>query len=412
MHSNAAFIGHQPHISIAELAAAVPGFTLEGILDKSVVLFGSAVPLERTFLDNLGGTVTLAAKAEGKLALPDVPALLERQVQGVKGKVTFSLRCHGLSPREVRDLYRDCKSYLKRKGRPARYVGNERKAAATVLLRDEGILDGKGGCEIVVIRGKDLFWVGMTTAAQDIDAYTKRDMEKPVRDTTVGLLPPKLAQVLLNLGLWLAPPLPPALKAKGKSKEEPVLYAVLDPFCGTGVIPMECLLRGYAVLASDKSEKAVTGCQRNLDWLRRQMDIKKSEVPSSIWKQDATKPFDAEGRPDVIVTETSLGPNLRSRPTAKDAQKLRGENDKLQEAFLKNMAACFPGVSLVCTWPVWYYSKGPTQLERAWAVAEKLGYEAVLPPQIVSTTGHQSLIYRRPDQFVGREIVLLRAKKK
>jgi hypothetical protein len=36
-----------------------------------------------------------------------------------------------------------------------------------------------------------------------VNAYAKRDMGKPVRDTGVGLLPPKLAQILLNFGSWL-----------------------------------------------------------------------------------------------------------------------------------------------------------------------------------------------------------------
>jgi tRNA G10 N-methylase Trm11 len=198
---------------------------------------------------------------------------------------------------------------------------------------------------------------------------------------------------------------------KQKTKESPKSFLVFDPFCGTGVIPMECLLRGCAVLASDKSEKALTGCQKNLEWIRKEYKIKKTDVPSTLWKQDATKPFALEEKPAVIVTETSLGPNLRSRPTSKDAQHLKSDNEQLQEGFLQSAAASLPGVPLVCTWPVWYYSKGPVQLERIWKVIDKLGYEAVLPPHIVPSGEHPSLLYRRPDQFVGREIVLLRPKK-
>ncbi len=428
MPSYSAFIGHQPHISLAELSATVPGFTIREIVQKTAVVFDASEPLPQHWLQKLGGTVVFAEQIERQHAsLDDIPALMLDRVKDLKGKVTFSLRTVGLSLRETSDLYRTCKDYLKKNGKPSRYVGSERKPALSVVLRSEGLLDGpakdRRGCEITVIKLEKTLWVGITKDAQDINAYTKRDMEKPVRDMTVGILPPKLAQVMLNFGVWLAngdaprPAIPKAdPKGKGKEKVMTRPFAVLDPFCGTGVIPMECLLRGYITLASDKSEKAVSGCQKNLEWVRKHWKILKTEVPSDVWKQDSLKPFDFTKdhiqSPDVIVTETTLGPNLKARPTAKDAQSLKAENERIQEDFLKNAAKSFPGVPLVVTWPAWYYSKGGLLLDRVWKTVEKLGYEAVLPPHITSMTGRPSLLYRRPDQFVAREIVLLRPKKK
>ncbi len=413
--SYAAFIGHQPHISLAELSASVPGFRLREIVQKTAVLFDSKEPLPTDWLRKLGGTVVFAEQLEGNFSPDDIPALLQSHIKGVKGKATFSLRTLGLQPRDVSELYRKCKDNLKKHGHSSRYVGNERKPALSVVLRSEGLLNGSKGCELTLIKLEKTLWVGITRDAQDIDSYTKRDMEKPVRDMTVGILPPKLAQVLLNFGVWLANgDAPRALKPDPLAKKkgpETRPFAVLDPFCGTGVIPMECLLRGYATLASDKSEKAVSGTEKNLEWVRKHWKILKTPVPSSVWKQDALKEFKIETPVDVIVTETSLGPNLRARPTAKQAQSLKSDNERLQENFLKNAAKCFPGVPLVLTWPAWYYSKGGLHLDRVWKTVEKLGYEAVLPPHITSTTGRPSLLYRRPDQFVAREIVLLRAKK-
>ncbi len=40
---------------------------------------------------------------------------------------------------------------------------------------------------------------------------------------------------------------------------------VFDPFCGTGVIPLEAILRGCNVLASDISLKAVNGTTKNIE---------------------------------------------------------------------------------------------------------------------------------------------------
>ncbi|MDD5469344.1 MAG: hypothetical protein PHO92_00885 [Candidatus Peribacteraceae bacterium] len=407
MPSFAAFLGHQPHISIAEIAAVLPDFSLEKAT-KDVAIFQTGYELNAHFIDLLGGTMVIARQiTDAGVELKDIPQLLSNEVQGGKrSKVTFSLRAAGLPPRQVHDLYRACKQYLKKKGQPSRYVGNEHKPAMPIVLHENDMIEGKRGCEIAIIADQETgdLWIGRTVAAQDVDAYTKRDMEKPVRDTGVGLLPPKLAQILLNFGLWAAqreskPP-------KTKKFSLPVI-AVFDPFCGTGVIPMECVLRGWPVLASDLMQKAVNGCEKNLEWLRKEEKIAKKDVLSEVWKQDAKKPFTLKKLPDAVVTETTLGPSLLSRPPLKEVQKMRTENDRLQVEFLRNAAATLPGVPLVCTLPVWYTSKGPEQLKAVWQEAEKLGYKPVLPVSAIpETTGRNSLLYRRPNQMVGREIVI------
>jgi hypothetical protein len=394
MPSYAAFIGHQPHISLAELAAAVPGYRLKGVAAGTAALFESSTELPPSFLHVLGGTVVLARQVDAKNpATADLPDLLAKELEGLKGKVTFSLRTAGLQAPEIKSLYRDCKDALRKRGRSSRYVGNERQPAAAVLLRDSGILDASEGVEMCVVKDGDRLWIGRTLMAQDVDAYTKRDMEKPVRDTTVGLLPPKLAQILLNFGVWLANgPSVPAQddgKKKAKTKEPAAPFIVFD-----------------------KSEKAVTGCQKNIEWVRKEYHVLKTEKPSKVWKQDALKPFmltEKDPRPAVIVTETTLGPSLKSRPTARDVQSLRSEVEKIEEGFLKNVAATLPGVPVACTWPVWYSTKEPTGLEKIWTKLAAIGFEPVLPPDVQSTSReHPSLLYRRPDQFVGREIVLLK----
>lgn len=395
----AAFLGNQPRLSIAELGACVPDCRVLRVVERTVAIIETPAELAQVDLDRWGGTMLLARSMhDTPSSVADVPAMLVEQTGGSKGKVTFALRGIGIDSRAVRDLYRTCKDALKKAGRPSRYVGNERIPAATALLHDAGLVDGSEGCEVVMVSEKDFLFIGRTVAAQNPDAYTKRDMEKPVRDTRAGLLPPKLAQMMLNYALFL---LPDAARKKGA-------LTVLDPFCGTGVIPIETLLRGWHVLASDKSEKAVSGCQKNVEWTRKEYKVKKTEVKSQVWKQDATKPFVLKEKPDVVVSETMLGPALSARPTVKDAQSMRAEADKLEMAFLENAAATLPGVPLVLTFPIWYQRTGPQRLERVWQAITDAGYEAVLPPGVEKEDERASLVYRRGDQFVGREIVLLR----
>ena len=414
MPQYAAVLGHQPHISIAELAATVPGFTLERVEQKMVALFSSSDDLDDEFFNNLGGCVLLAKRVtEADVALEDIPRILSAEVAHVKKKIIFGLRCFGVPRQEIKNIYRRSKDILKKQNRPCRYVGNENKPAATPLLVDCEVVSGKRGVELFLINEERGLWVGKTIAVQDIDAYTWRDMQKPVRDTTVGLLPPKLAQMMLNLGAWAVKTESGKLKTendapKRKKKE---IYTVFDPFCGTGVIPMECLLRGWNVVASDMSLKAVNGCTKNLEWIRKEKKILKKDVSDSVTKHDAAKPFAFKELPHMVVTETSLGPSIAKSPSQREVQKFKKESEALQAAFLKNAAKTLPGVPLVCTWPFWRAGGLTVRLESVWNVLAEAGYVPVLPDGTPAEgDGKPSLLYMRKDQFVGREIVVLMPK--
>lgn len=410
MNSYAAFVGNHPRISIAELSALLPDFTLVNVYGKNVaIVFETSLQLNQDFLNLLGGTLFLAERVTKEpvdtYAIPKV--LVDTFGKAKRGKLTFSLRTVGLSPKQVQKLYRNCKDGLKAKGRSSRYVGSERRPAPAVVLHDSGLIDSTQGCELVILADEEEnLWVGRTIGAQDIDAYTERDIGKPVRDTGVGLLPPKLAQILLNLGNFAA--------QHGKKAALPKKFklgelSVLDPFCGTGVIPIESLLRGWPITASDLSQKAVNGCTKNIEWLRKEKDIKKKDVVSSVAKHDAQKEFTLKDKPSVIVTETTLGPPLLKKPTLKDVSTMQKEIEELESSFIANVAATLPKTPIVCTFPVWYHSKGKTHLEKVWDAIAEHGYEAILPPDTPTddSTDQDTLLYRRKDQHVGREVVVL-----
>ncbi len=392
----AAFLGNQPLLSLSELQAVLPDMSDIRLASRTTALFETQRPIDPAELKTWGGTVLLAEEIVPDTQPAAVPGLLAKLLEGKKGKLTFAIRADGVPLDTVRRLYRTCKDKLKEAGSPSRYVGTERQAAATALLRDAGLLNGEGGAEIVLIRDGKKLWAGRTIAAQDPDAYTERDMHKPIRDTRSGLLPPKLAQILLNFGWMLA---------GGRERQGQI--TVYDPFCGTGVIPIEVLLRGWAVLGSDNSQKAVDGTETNIEWLRKTMKIKKTDAPSAIWKQDARKTFKLPSKPDMVVSETTLGPALIARPTAVDAKKYCAEADELETEFLQNAAAALPGVPLAITWPVWYMKSGDIRLEKTWKNLAKLGYRAVPAPGVAPGMERPTIVYRRGDQFVGREIVLL-----
>lgn len=398
-------LGHQPQLSLAELRAALPDIDDTRMMADPYAGFSTNVDITQDFLNRIGGTVMIARRiTDSDLSLEDIPGVLVKELEEGSGKRTFSLRTLGFPRPQVKTLYRDCKDRLRKAGIASRYIGTERSPALPIQLHQLGLLDGKGGCELTILRDKKGLWVGRTVAAQDTEAYTKRDMGKPVRDMTVGILPPKLAQTMLVLAEFLA-------RKRGRSAGDAL--TVFDPFCGSGVIPLEAMLRGWNVLCSDSSPKAVAGCQKNIEWLRKEFSIAKTAATSEVAKHDARKPFALATMPDVIVSETSLGPNLKARPGDSEAKTMRKDLEKLQEDFLKNAAKTLPGVPLVLTWPVWMAKKQQVAFERIGKTVEKLGYDFVLPPETPSMSQERpSLLYRRKDQFVAREIVLLVPRKK
>jgi len=410
MSTYVALVGINPTLSVSEIAAALPSATLRG-MQQGYLLFDEQSELDQKFLNRLGGTILIGKQiTENVVDLSDIPKLLAGELKAAKGKVCFALRFAGVPMRQMHDLYRECKNGLKAKGTPSRYIGSAKEAAKAVQYFDEGLLDPTKGAELIVIQNASGLSVYRTTAVQDVKSYTKRDIEKPVRDTTVGLLPPKLAQMLLNFSEFLSMT-PKETKGKNDKKTQESI-TILDPFCGTGVIPMEAMLRGYSVVASDVMEKAVTGCKKNVEWTYKNFGIAKKDISVTVSKHDATKPFELKDMPTVIVTEGTLGPALKMRPLLKDVAGFQKKVDTIMSAFIENAAKTLPGVPIVLTLPVWYAQKKLVPLQKTWEMILKNGYTPQLPPMTEPwTEGRFSMLYRRNDQFVGREIVMLKPRK-
>ncbi len=422
MPSYCAFLGHQPHVSLAELAALLPDFRAKHQWDARIITFETEKDLTTGWLSRLGGTVLVAreiqmpdsASGKRKIALEDViPQMLCKEVKKSvsesgkkKRKVTFSFRCLNVPRSKIRSLYRTCKHALKERETPSRYIGNERHPAkpGTLLLRG---IPGPGSCELVILQSSDgkRTWVGGTCAVQDIEAYTARDMGKPFRDTKTGLLPPKLAQVMLNLATITQPSdVRSHLSDASKTWEK---MSIWDPFCGSGVILIEALIRKAHVMGSDRLESAVKGCRQNVKWLRMKEKMPKA-ITDHVFKQNALKiyPDTTPRKPTLVVTETSLGPALSKPPTKREVSTLVRKAEELERGFFEAMAKSFPDIPIVCSFPVYVTRDGQKHfLKKVLDIAGKLGYKVTsVKTPFHKATDRPSLLYLRPDQSVGREI--------
>ena len=158
--------------------------------------------------------------------------------------------------------------------------------------------------------------IAETVLIYDAEDWIVRDRAKPYRDIKRGMLPPKLARILVNLGTL------------GKTG-----LTVYDPFCGTGTILAEALLSNCGVLGSDNNPAAISGSQANLAWLSQTYSITPSPNYSVALADVTHPPFPSA---DLIVTEPYMGPLVEGRnvpPVSKLKDLARGLDKLYRGAF-------------------------------------------------------------------------------
>lgn len=374
--STLAILGRQPDISYAELLSLYPEKVKR--LNEHCAQIDSKNPS----LDRLGGSIKL-----GQLLtkIPLVPAqdlakhlcttdIAEAIATSTEGKLNFGLSLYSvtLSKGQQEALGLEIKKCFKRLGRNARFIASKGQLTAAQITHNDLLTKG---ADIWIIRNTDGYYIATATAVQDIAAYGERDHGRPARSAKVGMLPPKLAQMMINLA---------APRPKGR---------LLDPFCGTGVVLQEAALLGFRAYGSDIEPTLVNMSQKNAAWLGQQWDLEIGDATSHAW----------QGAIDAVVTEGYLGPALTKPPTSTELERLQTDSDHLTLNFLKNLAPQIDSGTPVCiTLPRWRREKGFSPVMILDQIAA-LGY--TLKEFLPVTYDH--LLYVRTDQVVGRQITVL-----
>ena len=339
-------------------------------------------------IDRLGGTIKCArviSILKADVSQVELVAAISGFMTGAApdAKLHFGISVygHGSSRKGRSDVQRlglEVKKTLRNQGLSVRFVegkgGNELTAAQ--LKYNQLVTKG---FEIVLAYTANGVVLARTYAYQDIDSYSKRDWERPVRDSKVGMLPPKLAQMMINL----------AKPAEGST--------VYDPFCGNGVIMQEALLMGYDASGSDVSPEMVDATTQNLAWLRQNYDITGS---SHAWEADATKLTELPPK-SVIVSEGYLGTPIHANLRGNQLSEIVNPVNSLYHDFLKQTRTLLSaGDHMVISMPCWPSENSTLHLP----VLDQIG---ILGYATKQHSGHGTLIYRRENQFVGREIAVL-----
>lgn len=289
--------------------------------------------------------------------------------------------------------------FLKEKTNGAFFYSKEKKVPS-FLVDQKKLL--QTGFELMLANGRQNIYVGKTTALQDYQSYSFRDYQRPQKDPQSGMIPPKLAKIMINLA--------------GKEKNQ----TFLDPFCGSGTFLQELILLGYKnIIGADKSPKAIKATKKNLDWLFNQYSLNKEDYSLKIFESDvrvlsSKLPFQSV---DAIVSEPYLG-----SPRAKyfSPQQIRQEISRLSSFYLSAFAGLKPVLKkdavLVIIFPVFRLKNQFFQLE----ILEKLQQLGFSPQDFVSPkvpgakllnlkiTPRRSIIFFHPGQTISREIFIFK----
>jgi tRNA G10 N-methylase Trm11 len=301
-----------------------------------------------------------------------------------EGKINFALS--GYSQMSANELFRlgmEVKSFFKESGLSSRYVSKRKDTITSAPLIDKNkVLES--GFELNLFDYKKKKEWGRTVLLQDYEGFSKRDYGRPNPNKQKGMLPPKLARIMVNL----------AGLEEGKT--------IWDPFCGSGTVLQESLLLGYRSVGSDSDEKSIEESQQNLEWLAENFDVDKD---FDVFRHDATHPLDKEITFDAIVTEPYIGPVLRNVPKDERIDNIISVVTSLYRNFLLNLAKTsdFNG-RIVIVVPGYKSEKGWKDVNIKDIMTD--AYKDLTP----DISDGKNLHWDRPNSIIRRQIKILSKK--
>lgn len=367
MKKYVAVLGRQPLISVAELESL---FGEVKLLTPELAEFQAA---EKPDVRRLGGTLKIAEEVKLAELWKNLPA---------EGKITLGVSdfSRGASAYLTQKEALKLKRVLTKMGRSVRVVANKTATLSSATSIHNHLFSAT---KIEILKNGGQYY--RVISVQDIEGYVERDRKRPARDAKVGMLPPKLAQILINL-----------------CGDLPKGARVLDPFCGTGVVLQEAALMGYVPYGTDLSERMVQYSERNLKWLAERVSMAAFEVAEG----DATN-YQWTAPIDAVACEGYLGPPMSLPPADIKLRQAKQECGMIVLGFLKNLAGQIrAGTPVVIAVPAWLRPDGSYERLNLLDEISNLRYNVCS----FKNLGQKDLLYHRAGQVVAREIIVLRKK--
>jgi tRNA G10 N-methylase Trm11 len=384
-------LGTNAALSVAELAAAVD-------IKKPRLLAADFLVAEtereinaNDLIKKLGGMIKIG-RISAEVGIKDTPALTAavretatRKQVATDSKFNFGFSDYGTRSFDKKDLGLKLKKYFSEKGISSRFVISREKTLSSVVVTQNKLI-GKG-IEIVLTADGDQVLIGETLTVQPFKDLSRRDFGRPARDDLSGMLPPKLAQIMINL-------------AQINSENA----VIIDPFCGSGTILSEAALMGYKNLfGSDISFKAVEDTRKNLSWTKELYKINDCRVKLAVKNATDLSKFIKSGYADAIITEPFLGPQ-RGMIAFKNV--ISNLEELYSVALSEFRKVLKPQGRVVMIWPLFYGQKPITPRYDGFKILDMVP-EELKDSQFIKKNSRPTIIYGRTGQKVYREIVVL-----
>ncbi len=399
-------LGSNPTLSVAELLSFFPEFLSYKLLSEEVLIMEFSKEIdEKKVIKELGSVIkigTILSETKGRVEYDDLGHLFNTK-KGQKYK--FGISCYTKFKKiNPKFLAMEIKKQLKKEDVSIRWVDSKEKTLSSVVVEQNKLTSG--GIEVVLIEDAKKILICKTVAVQDFKSLSFRDYNRPARDDKSGMLPPKLAQIMINLAKdgIRSPSLVPLA---GNDK-----VVLLDPFCGSGTVLTESLLMGFKdIVGTDISEKAVADSRKNVEWTLEKFS---QQIQNAQYEVEHVSVLDLSEKIeknsiDIIVTEPYLGPQRGDI----DFDKIKKELEELYSGAIKEFDKVLKiGGRVVMLFPV-FRIKG-----QSWQIGPNLNSFKIVDiiptklkvKRIIKQTGRNTIVYGRENQRVWREIVVLERK--
>jgi len=372
-------LGRQATLAVAEISAVFELKNDINIINNTAKITTSKDPNE--IINILGGTIKICNEIANDVKKNEIDNLLISELTNIDGKIHFGISYHGnkMNVEQIKKLALKTKIDLKKIGRSVRFIPNKELILSSATAKNNKL--HKKGMEFVIIeKDDDNYVICKTVAIQPFEKFSERDFGRPGRDDYSGMLPPKLAMMLINLA---------------QADKDKVL---LDPFCGSGTILTEAALLGYtSLVGSDNSITAVNHTRENIEWTTKKYQVKiKAELIHTEVENISQK---LTKKIDTIVTEPYLGKPLKGNEKKDILLKQVEELKKLYiSAFEQFNKILNKNSSVIFIIPRFKHKDGWITINCSDQI-QKLGF-SVIP----ITKKENYLLYHRPNQKIGREI--------
>ncbi len=392
-------LGKNQALSLAELSSVLGAENLN-YTGNGIALFDSERAIDYDqLLQRLGGVIKIGqVDKKFSIGLTDkikkfVCDLAFKKRKLVIGKFKFGISQYGSTNVNTKKLGMEIKNHLKNNSFNSRLVTSKEKTLSSVVVETNKLT--KKGIEIVLFTAEKRVMIGHTLRVQPFKELSRRDYGRPQRDDQSGMLPPKLAQIMINLA--------------GGYKNN----FLLDPFCGSGTILTEALLLRYKkLIGTDISSQAISDTQKNIDWIMDRYKI--SSCSTKLFCQNCAKISTSLSPNSVksIVTEPYLGPQRGYYNFEKTTAKLETLYSQCLKEFNKILEK---QGRIVIIFPV--FTTGKNKIVKL-INPDLNGFHIISPLpsafnkyDLIDLTKRNTIIYGRQKQRIWRELVILEHKK-